>query len=111
MHQECFVFVWDADDVRYHHWVGLPGVSTANRLVRMKRTKEIPRWINVGGINCEVWYKGQPVVCDICQSKEHKPQTVPKRVDAVFVIVWSILRKTVKIVGVVVVPIILPGFV
>ena len=69
----------DVDEIRFQHWVGLPGVSTTNRLVRMKHTKEIPRWINVNGINVKVWYKGQPVVCDICQSNDHKAADCPKK--------------------------------
>ena len=69
----------DVDEVRFLHWVGLPGVSTANRLVHVKRTKAIPRWINIAGINCKVWYKRQPVVCDIRQSKDHKATDCPKK--------------------------------
>lgn len=43
-----------------------PTVSTGARIVRMTRTKPIPRSVEIGGFLCKVWYKGQPIECDIC---------------------------------------------
>ena len=57
--------------VRCQSWVDLPGVATGTRLVRMRRKFRIPRFLYIGNFRCKVWYKGQPVVCDICNVEGH----------------------------------------
>ena len=51
--------------VRYQSYPGVD-VHTGTRLVRMIRNGPIPRFLDVGGYLCKVWYRGQPIVCDIC---------------------------------------------
>ena len=63
--------------VRFQSWVGLPGVSTGTRLVRIRRKYRIPRFLYIGNFRCKVWYKGQPVVCDICNTEGHTAGTCP----------------------------------
>ena len=41
-------------------------VHTGTRLVRMVRNGRIPRFLNFGDHQCKVWYRGQPIKCDIC---------------------------------------------
>ena len=65
--------------VRYQSLVGLPGVSTATRLVRMRRKRRIPRFLFIGNFRCKVWYKGQPIVCDICDTDGHTAATCPDK--------------------------------
>jgi len=38
----------------------------------MIRTKPIPRFISIQGVRAKVWFKGQPVVCDICGKEAHR---------------------------------------
>ena len=42
----------------------------------MVRKHDIPRNIVIDGVNCRVWYEGQPLVCDICQDN-HKAADCP----------------------------------
>ena len=42
----------------------------------MVRKHEIPRNIVIDGVKCHVWYKGQPLVCDICNNN-HKAADCP----------------------------------
>ena len=51
--------------VRYQSYPSVD-VHTGTRLVRMIRNGPIPRFLDVGGYLCKVWYRGQPIVCDIC---------------------------------------------
>ena len=51
--------------VRYQSYPSVD-VHTGTRLVRMIRNGPIPRFLDVGGYLCKVWYCGQPIVCDIC---------------------------------------------
>ena len=66
--REALKFFGDIKEVRHQRWSNVPGVYTGTRLVRMVRMvrkHDIPRNIVIDGVNCRVWYKGQPLVCDI----------------------------------------------
>ena len=58
-------------DVSYQSWVGLKDVHTGTRVVRMDRTTRIPRSIMIDGFRCKIWYRGQPVTCDVCREDGH----------------------------------------
>ena len=58
-------------DVSYQSWVGLKDVHTGTRVVRMDRTTPIPRSIMIDRFRCKVWYRGQPVTCDVCREEGH----------------------------------------
>ena len=58
-------------DVSYQSWVGLKDVHTGTRVVRMDRTTRIPRSIMIDGFRCKIWYRGQPVTCDVCREEGH----------------------------------------
>lgn len=65
--------------VRHQMWPGKPSVSTGCRLVRMVVKKEIPRFISIGGIRCKVWYRDQPLRCDICRQVGHAAKQCPDK--------------------------------
>ena len=68
----------EVDSVRHQHWTNLPEVSTGTRIVRMDRRSHIPRLVIINGFRCKVWYKGQPLKCDIC-SGDHKAASCPHK--------------------------------
>ena len=51
--------------VRYQSYPSVD-IHTGTGLVRMIRNGLIPRFLDVGGYLCKVWYCGQPILCDIC---------------------------------------------
>ena len=51
--------------VRYQSYPSVD-IHNGTRLVRMIRNGPIPRFLDVGGYLCKVWYCGQPILCDIC---------------------------------------------
>ena len=51
--------------VRYQSYPSVD-VHNGTRLVHMIRNGPIPRFLDVGGYLCKVWYRGQPIVYDIC---------------------------------------------
>ena len=63
-------------EIKFQQWTNVPGVATGTHIVSMVRQHEIPRNIAIDG--CKVWYKGQPLVCDIC-SNSHKAADCPLR--------------------------------
>ena len=57
-------------------------VHTGTRLVRMVRNGRIPRFLNFGDHQCKVWYRGQPIKCDIC-GRVTSLATAPLRASAI----------------------------
>ena len=68
----------DIKEIKFQEWTNVPGVATGTRIVRMVRKHEIPRNVVIDSVKCRVWYKGQPLVCDIC-SNNHKAADCPLR--------------------------------
>ena len=57
--------------VKRQHWVGLPDVQTGTRLVDIFLDKHVPHNLVIGGFNCKMWYRGQPVTLDLCGEIGH----------------------------------------
>ena len=53
--------------IRPQHWVGLQHITTGTRLVEMKLKYDIPRNLRLEKSRLKIWYKTQPLECDICQ--------------------------------------------
>ena len=66
-------------DVGFQTWTNMPNVCTGTRLVRMVVTKDIPRFIFIRGFRCKVWYRDQPLTCDICKKIGHKASACPDK--------------------------------
>ena len=66
-------------DIRFQKWTNIPDVCTGTRIVRMSLMKPIPRFISVQGVRVKVWFRGQPVVCDICRKEGHRAVSCPDK--------------------------------
>ena len=64
---------------RYQRWPDLEGVYTGTRIIPMVVAKDIPRFLHVGKFRVKVWYRGQPVKCDICREPGHKAADCPSK--------------------------------
>ena len=64
---------------RYQRWPDLEGVYTGTRIIPMVVAKDIPRFLYVGKFRVKVWYRGQPVKCDICRVPGHKAADCPSK--------------------------------
>ena len=51
---------------RFQVWTHLGDISTGTRLYHMHLSSDVPRSLTVRGHRVKVWYKGQPLACDIC---------------------------------------------
>ena len=58
--------------LRYKSFPGYSNVKTGSRIVRMVVEREIPSQQSIRGYPCRVWYKGQPIRCNICREVETK---------------------------------------
>ena len=63
--------------VEHQSW-GFRPVCSGTRKVRIVCKGHIPRFVIIDGIRCKVWYREQPVTCDIC-SGEHIASVCPLR--------------------------------
>ena len=70
-------FFGKVQDVRYQHWSNLPEIATGTRVVRINLTRPIPRFMKINSYRCKVWYRGQPMFCDICKSGTHLAFSCP----------------------------------
>ena len=57
--------------IRFQHWTNLPEIATGTRVVRINLKSSIPRFITINSYRCKVWYRGQPIYCDICKEGTH----------------------------------------
>ena len=67
----------EVGEYRFQRWVGID-TSTGTRLVKMRLARDIPRSVRVNGGWVKVWYRDQPLQCDICR-EEHRASDCPLR--------------------------------
>ena len=65
--------------VRRQRYIGRPDIETGTRLVLMSFRVTPPRSLSIGGYLCRLWYKGQPLVCNLCNEKGHKSADCPNK--------------------------------
>ena len=54
-------------------------IFTGTRLVFMVLNSTLPRSLTVNGYSCRVWYRGQPLVCNLCNVQGHKSAVCPNK--------------------------------
>ena len=65
--------------VKIQSSIGEPEIFTGTRLVSMVLRTNPPRSLLLGGYLCRVWYKGQPLVCNLCSVQGHKSANCPNK--------------------------------
>ena len=65
--------------VRCQKYVSHPDVCTGTRLVDLVMKQMPPRMVNIKGYMCRVWFKGQPLVCNLCGGKGHRAADCPNK--------------------------------
>ena len=65
--------------VRRQKYIGRPDIETGTRLVLMTFRATPPRSLIIGGYMCRLWYRGQPLVCNLCNEQGHKSADCPNK--------------------------------
>ena len=65
--------------LRYQSFPGYSNVKTGSRIVRMVVEREIPSQQSIRGYPCRVFYKGQPIRCNICREVGHLAASCPNK--------------------------------
>ena len=50
-----------------------------SRLVHLIVEHSLPRMLEIAGYLCRVWYRGQPLVCNLCARQGHKSANCPNK--------------------------------
>ena len=58
--------------VRLQKYLSHPDIYTGTRLVDIVFREPPPRVVNINGYMCRVWYKGQPLICNLCGTPGHR---------------------------------------
>ena len=64
---------------RKQTYVGNRAVFTGTRLVSLVIERAVPRFLQIDGYRCRIWYNGQPLVCNLCAQSGHKSADCPNK--------------------------------
>ena len=67
------------EGISYQTWVGLLGIHTGTRVVKMVCSSPIPRSLVIEGVRCKIWYRSQRVTCDACREVGHVAAKCPNK--------------------------------
>ena len=65
--------------VKKQTYLSNPDVFTGTRLVSVTLDATPPRFITINGYLCRIWYKGQPLICNLCGVQGHKSAGCPNK--------------------------------
>ena len=69
----------DIKSVRHQKYIGRLDIETGTRLVLMAMKATPPRLLPIGGYFCRLWYRAQPLVCNLCNAEGHKSADCPNK--------------------------------
>ena len=69
----------DVKGVKKQTYLFDKNISTGTRLVSLVLKGSLPRSLTINGYLCRVWYKGQPLVCNLCGIQGHKSSACPNK--------------------------------
>ena len=65
--------------VRRQRYTSRPDIFTGTRLIDVVMERAPPRMVSINGFICRTWYRGQPVICNLCGIEGHKSATCPNK--------------------------------
>ena len=65
--------------VRKQTYLSSQQIYTCTRLVSVVLKETPPRSISIDGYHCRIWYRGQPIVCNLCAKQGHVSANCPNK--------------------------------
>ena len=65
--------------VRKQTYLSSQQIYTGTRLVSIGLRETPPRSISIDGYHCRIWYRGQPIVCNLCAKQGHVSANCPNK--------------------------------
>lgn len=66
-------------NVRLQKYLSKSDIFTGTRLVDIVLNEPPPRIANINGYMCRVWYKGQPLICNLSGTQGHRSSNCPNK--------------------------------
>lgn len=66
-------------NVRRQRYISHPNIFTGTRLVDIVMEKAPPRICSINNYICRTWYRGQPIICNLCGAQGHKSASCPDK--------------------------------
>ena len=66
-------------NVRHQSYLSRDDISTGTRLIDVVLERAPPRIVSINTYICRVWYKGQPLVCNLCGVEGHRASDCPEK--------------------------------
>lgn len=77
--RDVFKDFGDVKGIKKQTYLFNKSIYTGTRLVSLVLKSSPPRSLTINGYICRIWYKGQPLVCNLCGVQGHKSSTCPNR--------------------------------
>lgn len=70
-----------AKRIKHQTYVSNPKIYTGTRLVFLvlRPGRTLPRFVTINGYICRIWYRGQPLICNLCAVQGHKSANCPNK--------------------------------
>lgn len=65
--------------VKKQTFLSQPNIFNGTRLVDVVLAGVLPRSLMIRGYSCRLWYRGQPLVCNLCAVQGHKSANCPNK--------------------------------
>lgn len=65
--------------IRKQRYISKPNVSNGTRMITMIIKDNPPHFLEIGGYRCRTWFRGQPLVCNLCMGRGHKSADCPDK--------------------------------
>ena len=69
----------EVEKVRKQTYLSSQQIYTGTRLVSIVLRETPPRSISIDGYHCRIWYRGQPIVCNLCAKQGHVSANCPNK--------------------------------
>lgn len=65
--------------IRQQTYISNRNVFNGTRMVSLVMENPPPRLLKIDGYNCRTWYRGQPLICNLCNGPGHRSAECPNK--------------------------------
>lgn len=65
--------------MRHQSFSSNKDIFTGTRLISIILSGNLPRFVTINGYTCRIWYRGQPLVCNLCAVQGHHSANCPNK--------------------------------